>query len=174
MNCGLRTQFPTKPPKMKQNFQTIVLVLPLMFAFPFSGCGGSGLPDLVKCEGTVRWNGAPVEGATVGFGPTAPGGRSAFGITDAAGKFKATTLNDGDGIAPGEYVVTIRKKTSVREMPIDGPRDERGTPVGEERIVETHFLPKNYSNRETSGLSAVIPLKGDRNLTFELVGEISN
>ena len=144
-----------------------------------AGCGEARLPGLAKCEGTVTWKGEPVEGAFVAFSPKDHSvGRSAGGTTDVRGKFKATTLDANDGIMPGEYVVTITKMTSIREGgpdasdPMDS-RENRGRSTPE-IITETHFIPQVYADRATSGLSVNIPSKGDKNLKFELVGEISN
>ena len=148
-----------------------------------SGCSKGRVSGLVPCEGIVTWKGEPVEGAQVAFSPQSndENNRSAFGPTDAAGKFKATTLDANDGIMPGEYFVTITKRTVSRggappppeRGDPDAPREGRNAPrPASEQIMQTHFIPPVYANQSTSGLSAVIPSKGNKNLKFELVGEI--
>ena len=147
-----------------------------------AGCGGTRIPGLATGEGTVIWKGEPVEGAFVAFSPKNNlNGRSAFGTTDVKGRFKTTTLDDNDGILPGEYWVTITKIEEVREggpeADADDPEKNRGKNVSKptpEKITQTHFIPPIYANKETSGLSAVIPSKGERNLKFELVGETAS
>ena len=65
------------------------LVLPV-----FAGCSPKGgLSGLYPCEGTVTYNGAPVDGALVTFYPDGnEEARPAGGETGANGKFKTTTL----------------------------------------------------------------------------------
>ena len=130
----------------------------------FAGCNKEGIPDLVACKGTVTWKGKPVEGALVGFLPKDANGRGAFGMTDAQGKFNTTTLHTDDGIMPGEYFITVIKRTVTRGSI---------SPTGEQ-ITKTYFIPQIYAEKNTSGLSATISSKGTKDLLFELVGEIEN
>jgi len=145
----------------------------------FAGCNKEGVPGLVKGEGIVTWKGEPVEGAMVGFSPKGQG-RSAFGITDANGKFKATTLNADDGIMPGEYDVTVEKMTATRGTPPpedDDPnasREGRNAPPPREERQVTYFIPQVYADKGTSGLTATISSSGNKDLLFELVGEIQH
>lgn len=157
---------------MKRTTQFIAVIVFLSVLLPYVGCRGTRIPGLAKCEGTVLWNGNPVEGATVGFSPKDPAGRSAFGVTDAAGKFKITTLDANDGIAPGEYLVSVKKQTSVREGGGVDPQNPRAGAVAPERIVITHYIPQVYADKATSGFSATIPPNGTKDLLFELVGEV--
>ena len=164
---------------MKHQLRTITLLLFLMVLLPFVGCGkGRTIPGLVRCEGTVLWNGEPVAGAHVTFSPKSSNGRDAFGVTGADGKFKVTTLDTDDGILPDEYVVTVAKMTETRELPDtrknpDAPREGIGAPkIERERYTVTYYIPQIYSNKETSGLTATVGTKGTRDLVFELVGEI--
>lgn len=161
---------------MKYDKVHIIVTLLFLMGFVLStGCNKGGLPGLVRCEGTVSWKGEPVEEAFVAFSPKDNSdGRSASGTTDAQGRFKVSTLNNNDGILPGEYFVTISKSTTTREGGLessDNPDENRGRIV-QETVTETHFIPQAYADRKTSGLSAVISSKGEKNLTFELVGEI--
>ena len=162
---------------MKYDKVHIIITLLFLVGFVLSiGCNKGGLPGLVKCEGTVSWKGEPVEEAFVAFSPkSSTDGRSASGTTDVQGRFKVSTLNDNDGILPGEYSVTISKSTTTREGGLessgDNPDENRGK-IAQETVTETHFIPQVYADRKTSGLSAVISSKGEKNLTFELVGEI--
>ena len=168
---------------MKHTIQNFVVLFLLVGIVLLAGCNKARIPGLAQCEGTVTWKGDPVEGARVAFLPKSdPNGRGAFGITNAAGKFKATTLDTDDGIMPGEYFVTVTKRTSIRDgasPPItesvnpDAPREGRNAPApGPEQITVTYYIPEVYASKETSGLTAAISTKGEKNLTFELVGEI--
>jgi len=160
---------------MQQKSLIIFVLLGLSILLLSAGCSKAvRVPGLVKCEGIVTWNGEPVEGARVSFIPKEANARSAFGMTDAGGKFKVTTLDTDDGIAPGEYVVTVTKRTATRGGPPPGRGGERDAPPVREQITETYFVPRVYSNESTSGLSAVVPVKGVKDLKFELVGEIEN
>jgi len=168
---------------MKQQSRIIIILLSLSVIIPFAGCGkASRVPGLVKCEGTVRWNGNPVEGASVTFHSKSPTGRGGVAMTDAHGKFKTTTLHPDDGIEPGEYIVTVSKKTTVRDQLVTQPTEkvldpeaEKSSPRGNlQRGGDTYHIPQVYASKDTSGLSAVIPAAGTKDLLFELVGEISN
>jgi len=168
---------------MKHTTQIFVIIFLLAGIVLFPGCNKSRISGLVNCEGTVTWKGDPVEGARVAFLPKSdPNGRGAFGVTDTKGKFKATTLDTDDGIMPGEYFVTVTKRTSSRDgappPPAesdnpDAPREGRNVPtLVPEQISVTYHIPEVYANSNTSGLTAVISSKGEKNLEFELVGEI--
>src|SRR5713226_3122156 len=72
-----------------------------------SGCGGA--KKLVKVEGKVTLDGAPLDGAMVKFMPQGGSGQPATGLTGTDGKFRLTTYVTGDGALPGDYSVTITK-----------------------------------------------------------------
>jgi hypothetical protein len=84
-------------------------------AFLATGCGGSGL---VSVKGFVTLDGKPLEGATVIFVPAAGEvvTSTGAGLTDDLGRFELTTTQEGDGIRPGTYRVTISKK-DIPERP---------------------------------------------------------
>ena len=169
---------PTAPMQQKLHFVFTLLFSAIIFTF--TGCNKvARVPGLVKCEGTVTWNGNPVEGATLTFYSQHPNGRGGGAMTGADGKFKTTTLHADDGIEPGEYIVTITKMTSVRsgsETPnVASSLDERGAMnIAPDRSVDTYHIPQVYSDKTTSGLTAVVSPKGTKDLLFELVGEITN
>ena len=162
---------------------TIRIILVILIGIAaFAGCGEKRVSGLVQCEGMVTWKNEPVEGARVAFIPKGTqSGRSAFGITDSGGKFKTTTLDADDGIMPGEYFVTVTKRMANRSTPPpsnsdpDVSREGRNAPPPpREQIQETYFIPRMYANKDTAGLSATISSKGNKDLLFELVGEIEN
>ena len=105
-------------------FSSLACVLALGM---FPGCGGGSGVKTVPVTATVTYNGKPVSGAAIGFSPAggaggpaapkAPGEKvtpqsmphGAHGITDASGKAKMWTIEPGDGVQPGSYLVTIEK-----------------------------------------------------------------
>jgi hypothetical protein len=72
-------------------------------------------PMIVPVTVTVTLNGAPVENARVAFVPATRGGLNAVGQTDATGRARLSTLERGDGAAPGRYLVTIDKLQAVAQ-----------------------------------------------------------
>ncbi|MGL6196962.1 MAG: carboxypeptidase-like regulatory domain-containing protein [Thermoguttaceae bacterium] len=163
---------------MKTFLKISICIAFTLVAFTFTGCGSNRLKGLVPCWGTVTWEGEPVEGARVSFVPKSdPNGRSAFGLTDASGKFKMTTLNTDDGVFPGEYYITISKRTAERgnspPMENEGPHEGFGAamPV-REAINETFHIPPMYSNKETSGFEINVTSKGDKKIELEMKGTI--
>jgi hypothetical protein len=70
------------------------------------GCGGGSGP--VPVRGVVKLDGQPVANASVVFIPETPGGREAYGSTDATGAFRLTTTKPDDGALPGKYKVVIQ------------------------------------------------------------------
>ena len=74
-----------------------VLVCLLM---SISGCGGPDLPyEVVPLEGTVTYQGEPLEGVTVHFRPTE--GRESSAISEEGGKFVMRYTHDVDGVQKG-------------------------------------------------------------------------
>jgi len=71
------------------------------------GCGGD-TPTLGKVTGTVTLDGKPVEGATIQFEPVSSGLPTAFGRTDAAGKYELWYSRGNKGAALGESIVRIQ------------------------------------------------------------------
>jgi hypothetical protein len=116
-------------------------------------------PQTYPITGTVIWKGQPVEAARVVFVPTAPGVEAAAGITDAQGKYKATTYGGGDGAQAGEYRVKVSKydnqpptaEEQQPELPYEEEvkiyaEDERRFPPAK------NLLPTKYEDEATSGL----------------------
>src|SRR5436190_24088854 len=81
-----------------------------------SGCGG---PNLYPVEGKVVFaDGTPLAAGTVVFKPKDPKAvMSPRGIIRAAGKFRASTLKEGDGAPPGDYQVLIAPEAVIEAPP---------------------------------------------------------
>jgi hypothetical protein len=138
------------------------------------GCFSGKLNGLVPASGTVTLNGSPVEGATVSFSPQ-PGQercRSAVATTKANGKFSLMTLEPGDGVSPGTYLVSIEKTQTTGEIRYEG------TSARNQKIFDTQqtfdLLPPQYRDVTTSGLTVTISAKGDKNIQFDLTGEVDH
>jgi hypothetical protein len=141
------------------------------------GCG-SGKVKTVPVEGIVTLDGVPVKGATVTFTPPAgaQGTAPATGITGSDGVFHLTTHTTGDGAAPGDYVVTISKKSTTgsssgMDMKNMSPSeraaaaakmgaatmDKEGKTKADKPKDE---VPASYGSAATSGLKAQVPTDG--------------
>ena len=137
------------------------------------GCSGpSDRPAIAPVRGTVRYNGQPVEGATVTFAsPRSP--RTSTGITKGEGEFQLTTFDANDGAVVGENLVSIRRDqpasgSDVPEMDAmeyaEAMQSGRGMPRRETR----NTIPARYGNLEKSGLKRTV-VKGELNeFHFEL------
>jgi len=140
-------------------FSSIVL---LLACFSLPGCSKSGIPGLVPVHGTVFFEGAPLEEATIAFKPAegTEGARMAIAKTDEQGKFQLMTLNPGDGIKPGTYTVTVTK------IIVDVEKAKR-VPEHEAQPV-IHLVPERYTSYQTSGIELTIGPKGDKNIEIRL------
>jgi len=128
--------------------------LSVVFLLPFAGC----VPALVPVSGTVTLDGQPLGSAAVMFTP--PAGRPVTGKTDAQGKFSLFTNSPGDGVARGQYTVTISAYKSEFDK-----RDVAGKADYVERTV--WLAPQKYSSPTTSGLTAAVPGNGKFDFVLE-------
>lgn len=141
-----------------------VCTLLILTAVLLAGCpGGTAIEGTVPVTGTVTYQGTPVDGATVSFGPVGEGGRAASGLTSSSGEFTLTTLNVGDGVLPGKYRVTVSKvETQV-------PQAEGETMDYQAAKPEVkHLVPEKYERAATSGLEAEVTVDGENRFTFDL------
>jgi hypothetical protein len=143
----------------------LLLFLCLFFSF---GCfRGGQLKGLVPVKGIVYFDGQPLADASIGFYPDNPESRTATARTDANGKFVMTTLNFGDGVAPGEYKVTITKfsEPKIKETNSEEEYIKESSKAKDE--VKS-LIPEKYGTFGHSGLTATVPKKGIKTLKFEL------
>ena len=118
------------------------------------GCGGN---DLTTVEGTVTFDGQPVEAGSIVFEP-ADGAGPAAGGTIEQGKYR---LAGDAGVVPGQKIVRI---SAVRNT---GQQVEAGPPAPEGTMIEEveQYIPIQY-NRNTT-LTAEVP-PGQVTLDFAL------
>lgn len=141
----------------KLNRGWIVLALLTIY-----GCGaGNDQPELYPVVGSVRYQGAPVEGAAVVFKPQGEGDHAALpspsAITAADGTFRLQTFHEGTehpGAAAGEYVVTIEKR---------GPAGD----ISKSPTPPEHLLPVEYADSSTSPLRANV--RPNETIEFDFV-----
>jgi len=128
-------------------------VLVLLLLASVAGCGPSR-PATTRVSGLVTFKGAPVAEADVNFIPA--DGRPASGRTDAEGRFSLSTFVPGDGVLPGEHVVTVSKQVASKSNPDD--------------IYQNYvdLLPPQYGSLRTSPLRATVEAGGSHDLTFDL------
>jgi hypothetical protein len=122
------------------------------------GCGSSN-PNLVPVSGKITLNGGPLpaEGqGNVTFVPVQAGGNTATGMIDSSGNYRMSTYETGDGVAPGEYKVTILWATQA------GGDEKTGM-----LKPPSSLISDRYSNAETSGLTAKVD-SSNRKFDFDL------
>jgi len=141
------------------NRSSVAAVGLLACGLALAGCGGSGL-DTVAVDGTVAYDGKPLEIGVVRFVPVNPEGMMATGTLQPGGQYKLSTRNS-DGIVEGEYKVT------VESFLIDDtvPDKDRELGIG----GKTSAIPEKYSDPEKSGLKETID--GSRTIAITLVKE---
>ena len=151
-----------------------------------TGCNKYGT---VKVAATVTLDGQPLEGASVRFHPVDDAGtRGASGITDTDGRVRMSTFAAGDGVLPGEYVVTVSKQDEAGEIdPVfkarPAPEDETEEEAQARKIrAAAHAattgglipkystgLPRKYRLRKESPLRCTVPT--DDEVVFALTSE---
>jgi hypothetical protein len=145
---------------MPKHVSVLALVVGALFV---AGCSGSG----PKITGTVTFNGAPVEGATVTFygessDPQQPG-EMFSAKTDASGRFRLA-VPAGTRIKSGSYKVTVVKVT-----PKPGAKVAEGTDPT--TLITTglgvYALPPIYANLTSTPLKADVK-SGDTDVPLTL------
>ncbi len=148
------------------------------------GCGPGG-PPVVKVTANVRYQGEPVEGATVIFSNasgTMESGALATGTTDAQGNASLTTTVSPtlalSGATPGEYRVIISKSVppqgmteeEFEEKVLGGQTALESVPLElqEPPPVRSDLLPPKYSSSTESTLTATVTADGPNEFKFDL------
>jgi hypothetical protein len=130
----------------------------------------------VPVSGTVSLNGQPLPDVIVSFSREG-GSHIASGKTDDEGKFRLSTLQQGDGAEAGTHVVWITRRSGVRDyIAMDDPkytekmialrekiRTERES---QDKLEET--IPMSYFDKTTSSLRAEVEGRKPLNFSFDL------
>jgi hypothetical protein len=111
------------------------------------GCGGSGM---VPVRGTVTFDGAPLEQASLAFLPEGEG-EPAHSMTKAGGAFELDT-HDARGAKPGKYRVTVTKLEFGAMKTPEPPRS---------------VVPEIYRSKEKTPLLVTLPSDGDLKLELK-------
>ena len=129
------------------------------------GCSGSGRLKTNIVEGTITYEGQPLNGATISFTPTGSEGDPAYAQADALGKYKLQTLRGevDAGTTAGEYIVTISKYDFVptgRKLKTDS-----GELMDETKPVLA--TPEVYTDQEKTPFKKTV-VRGKNKFDFEL------
>ena len=119
---------------------------------PLAGCGG-GQAEFIPIRGEVMYNGQPMTEGTVHYTPRDSGvGQQASGGIGPDGKFEMTTRKRGDGVKPGEYLISVYamephpgEPASREEVEAMGGNIERG-----------FLIPEKFTDPSTSGLTDTV------------------
>jgi hypothetical protein len=138
------------------------------------GCGGGadGGKPVYSASGTVTLFGNPLPTATVAFAPQ-DGQPTAFGTTDAEGKFTLTTYDFEDGAAAGKFKVVITKSapaaTEAAPEGADHDADGGGGHDGESATgVTASLVPPKYSAVDQTPLQAEVKASGENVFSFDI------
>lgn len=112
------------------------------------GCSGGNEAELLpvqKVQGTLTYQGKPMDGAVVIFFPNENGLYKGCprAISDESGHYQLTTFNENDGAPAGDYKVTIY-------WPEGGADPETADPLPPDR------LNKVYADIKTTKLTASV------------------
>ena len=132
-----------------------------------TGCGGGDTGpalELRPVEGTITFDGKPVEGAIVTFHPGS--GRPATGTTDAEGHYTLMTKEPGDGATVGANKVTVMKAAGEASSEISSA-DAYAVPDPNAPPKEGE-IPAKYASQADSGLTAEVKADGENNFPFDL------
>lgn len=147
---------------MYRNFTVITLLLALFACSAKEDPLKANRPQTVNVTGKVMYNGSPVVGAQVNFIPAANTDPAAYALTKEDGTFVLSTFEDEDGAVPGNYKVTVVKR-SVETIP--NPQDPSGPPVG---TKAESFLPEKYGSLSSTDLQFDISNDGAESLEISL------
>ena len=114
------------------------------------GCGGPARPKLAQVEGTVTFEGKPLEQGTVVFIPAE--GRTATALVIDGRLTDLMTYEPGDGLPLGTHRVTVQ---SVKNS-------------GDMYAERESLIPEKFGNPEKSGLTVTITGTGQAPLVIDL------
>lgn len=121
-----------------------------------TSCGDRSGLNLATVQGTVTYNGKPVDHGQVVFIPTeGVGGPSAVGEINSNGSYRMKTA-DFQGAAVGRHKVTVHSRRPLR------PEEEKSL------IIPELLIPERYANEVDTPLAIDVE-SGDNTFDIELV-----
>lgn len=134
-----------------------------------SGCSKAKRPGQLPTKPVavvVMYKGSPVEGATVTFIDTS-GTAPAYGRTDASGRAKMKTYEEGDGAILGTHKVTVAK-VEVDTKPVADQDSADYNPNDLTPTAIKNVIPQKYASPASTDLSVEISESSPAELTLEL------
>ncbi len=147
----------TRPISVAKSRATMALAAAVCLAVA-GGCASSGeedFPETVPVKGKVSMAGQPLPKGSISFIPNA--GRPATALIQPDGTYVLSTFKEKDGAVPGRFRVTI---TATTAEPNQMPRPGEPPPK--------NLVPKKYNRPETSGLTAEVEKKDNKDFDFDL------
>jgi hypothetical protein len=114
-----------------------------------AGCGKS---DWGYLEGSVLLNGKPIGPAIISLEPSDGQRAGGVGPVDENGKYKIISARKKEGVAVGDYRVTVHSNLSD---------------FGFEQPNKKAAIPARYANPDTSGLTVTVE-RGTKQFDIEL------
>lgn len=159
---------------MVNRFNFFAAILSCLVLCGCSDSGSASRKPVYPTSGTVEIFGAPLAGATVAFAPL-EGQPTAFGSTDADGKFVLTTYDYQDGAAAGKFKVIVTKTTSAAaKTTAEGADHEAEAVAASSHDAEgaatdsANLVPAQYANATDSPLNAEVKSSGENVFNFDL------
>lgn len=121
-----------------------------------TGCGGK--PPLVAYQGDIQLEGKPLRNAMITFHPldakgsVDPKAMTPMATSDEAGKFVMRTPNEGDGVTPGTYKVTV----SALSAPSASDK-QAAFPGNSEQVKAVSLVAPEFSDVNKTPLKVTIP-----------------
>lgn len=128
-----------------------------------AGCGESG-PPMAETTGTVTYNGAPLEDASIVFVPDA--GPPSTGRTDTEGRFTLNTRGK-----PGAVVGTGKVAIKAVEQLIEF-KSEADMSSEDIANMSQSLIPEKYGHVMTSGLTQEVRADETNDWNFDLSGPV--
>ncbi|WP_152053899.1 hypothetical protein [Tautonia marina] len=137
---------------------TLVATLTIAYA---SGCGGGDGLQRMPIDGTVTFDGQPLEDGRIQFFPD-PGNAEPImsGAPITSGSYSIAQV---DGLVPGTYVVRI-SSASGEEVAVTGEGDAQMPGLGPIHPIE--LIPSKYNTEST--LTAEVTSSGSNTFDFSL------
>ena len=145
--------------------------------FILVGCSGGAddQPATVPVEGTVAYNGDPLEGAQVSFW-TEGAPKAATGLTDAEGKFKLSMFSLNDGAIVGTHKITVTKDDpnaaagGIQETDMNDPLKMADMMKQAEDAPEDtkSLVPARYATQAATPLEETVTADGPNTFVIQL------